>query len=68
MQCEAQSAPFSSAKQAICNDAMRPKMARQKYKLLLCEPLYGWRPRRELCQPLAGFAQQLTEFDPGQAR
>jgi len=39
MQNQAQSAPFSSAKQAICNDAMRPNLTRQMCRLLCNGPL-----------------------------
>ena len=39
MQCEAQSVPCSSAAQAICNDAVRPKLAIQMCMLFVNKPL-----------------------------
>jgi len=39
MQCEAQSVPCSSAAQAICNDAVRPKLASQMCTLFVNKPL-----------------------------
>ena len=39
MQCEAQSVPCSSAAQAICNDAVRPKLASQMCMLFVNKPL-----------------------------
>ncbi len=40
MQCEAQDVPFSSAKQAVCNDAVRPNPASQMCMLFVNKP-YG---------------------------
>ncbi len=38
MQCEAQSVPFSSAKQAVRNDTVRPNPARQMCMFFVNKP------------------------------
>ena len=64
MQCEAQSVPCSSAAQAICNDAVRPKLASQMCMLFLNKPLLATRGvAAELV--MAAFAAFLHRIHTG---
>jgi len=64
MQCEAQSVPCSSAAQAICNDAVRPKLASQMCMLFVNKPLLATRGvAAELV--MAAFAAFLHRIHTG---